>query len=51
MKLRRSALAALLLLATCNEEHTGNAPGPGLESSHAALGVVPASEIATWTHM
>ena len=47
MKLRRSAVAALLLLATCNEDHPRN--GPGFESSHAALGVVPASEVATWT--
>ena len=47
MKLRRSAVATLLLLATCTEDHHGN--GPGLESSHAALGVVPASEIASWT--
>lgn len=49
MKLRTSAVGALLLLATCNEDHPGNAPGPGLESSPAALGVVPASEVATWT--
>jgi len=37
----------LLLLATCNEDHPGNRPR--LESSRAALGTVPASEIATWT--
>ena len=49
MRLRRSAVLALLLLATCNEDHPGSTPGSGLESSHAALGVVPASEVATWT--
>jgi len=51
MRLRRSVLAALLLLATCNEDHLGKTPGSALESSHAALGVVPASEVATWTRI
>ena len=51
MKLRRSAVAALLLLATCTEDHPGHAPGSRVESSHAALGTVPASEIATWTRI
>jgi hypothetical protein len=46
MKLRRSAVAALLLLATCTEDHLGD--GPRFESSHAALGIVPATEVATW---
>ena len=49
MKLRRSAVVALLLLATCNEDHSGN--GAGVESSHAALGTVPASEVASWTRI
>ena len=49
MRLRRSTVVVLLLLATCNEEHPGNVPGPGVESFRASLGVVPASEVATWT--
>ena len=49
MKLRRSAVGALFLLATCSENQPGNAPSSGsLESSHAALGIVPATEVATW---
>ena len=48
MKLLRSALGALFLLATCSENQPGNAPGSRVESSRAALGVVPASEVATW---
>ena len=47
MKPRRSAIGTLLLLATCSETDPGN--DPRLESSHAALGTVPATEIATWT--
>jgi MYXO-CTERM domain-containing protein len=49
MKLRRSTVVALFLLATCNEDHPGN--GSRVESSHAALGVIPASEVATWTRV
>jgi hypothetical protein len=49
MKLRRSAVVALNLLAACNEDHPADRPDPGMESTHAALGVVPASEVATWT--
>jgi len=49
MKLQGSAVVALLLLATCNENNRGTTPGRGVESSHAALGTVPASEVATWT--
>ena len=45
----RPALATLLLLAACCENDPGNAPASGTESSHAALGKVPASEVATWT--
>ena len=49
MKLRRSAVGALFLLATCSENQPGSAPSSGsLESSHAALGVVPPTEVATW---
>jgi hypothetical protein len=51
MKLRRGVAGALLLLAACSDEHPGNRPGFRPESSHAALGVVPASEIATWTRI
>jgi len=47
MTLRRSAVFTLVLLATCNEHHPDN--GPGVQSSRAALGTVPASEFATWT--
>ena len=36
---------------TCNEDHLGKTPGPALATSHAALGVVPASEVATWTRI
>jgi N-acetylneuraminic acid mutarotase len=49
MHLRRSALPALLLLATsCDRD-----PGKNLrvDSTRAALGSVPASERATWTHL
>jgi hypothetical protein len=45
----RLALAALLLLATCSEPNPGN--DPRIESAHAALGTVPASESATWTRV
>ena len=51
MNLRISAVGALLLLASCTQDHSGDTTGPGLESSHTALGVVPASEIATWTRV
>jgi hypothetical protein len=37
MKLRRSAVGVLPLLATCSEEDLGD--GPRLESSHAALAI------------
>ena len=47
MKFQRSVVAAVLLLATCNDDHHGNSTRP--ESSRAALGVLPAGEIATWT--
>ena len=51
MKFRRSMLAALVLLATCNEDHSGRASDPRVESSHSALGTVPATEKATWTRV
>ena len=49
MQLRRSAVLALPLLATCCE----NDPGDRLrvESSRAAVGTVPATEVATWTRL
>jgi MYXO-CTERM domain-containing protein len=49
MKLRNSAAATLLLLTTCSENDPGNSPR--LESSHLALGTVPATEVATWTRI
>jgi hypothetical protein len=51
MKLQRSAAVVLLLFSTCNQDNPANTPGPGVEFSHAALGVVPASEVATWTRI
>jgi MYXO-CTERM domain-containing protein len=48
-QLKMGAVAALLLLATCSEAPPGNEPR--LESSHAALGSVPATESATWTRI
>jgi hypothetical protein len=39
----------LLLLSACSEAPPGNEPR--LESSHAALGTVPATESATWTRI
>lgn len=47
MKLQNSAAVAFLVLATCAE---GTAPenGTSVESARAALGKVPASEVATW---
>ena len=52
MKLRRSVGGALLLLTACTENGSGHAPGSGRAiSSHAALGTVPASEVATWTRV
>jgi len=44
-----SALAFLLLLTTCSAPNPDNRPR--VESSHMALGTVPASEIATWTRV
>ena len=47
MKPRNGALAALFLLATCNEE----SPQPSsanVESAKQALGTIAASEVATW---
>jgi hypothetical protein len=41
--------AVLLLLSACSETYPGNEPR--LESSHAALGTVPATESATWTRI
>jgi hypothetical protein len=52
MNLRRSSVVVFLLIASCSESHVGNAPTPGgLRSSRSALGVVPASESATWTRV
>ena len=48
---RKNALAVLLLLAGCSENNPGKVPGPVLPSRHAARGVVPASESATWTRV
>jgi hypothetical protein len=42
-------VVALLLLTTCCENDPGNSPR--LESSHLALGTVPAAESATWTRI
>jgi len=42
-------VVALLLLTTCCETDPGNSPR--LESSHLALGTVPATESATWTRI
>ena len=47
MQLRKSAVPALLLLATCCDRDPGQRPR--VESSRAALGTVPATEKATWT--
>jgi hypothetical protein len=43
------ALVALFLLVSCSAPNPDN--GPGIESSHLALGTVPASEVATWTRV
>jgi hypothetical protein len=51
MKLQRNIVGALLLLAACSEDHSGDTPRSKVGSSHAALGTVPASEIATWTQI
>jgi len=51
MRMRSGAIGALLLLATCTEEHPGDTPGSRLESAHAALGNVPPTEVATWTRV
>jgi hypothetical protein len=48
-QLRVGALMGLLLVATCSEAPPGN--DPQIESSHAALGTVPATESATWTRI
>ena len=48
-RLRTSALSALLLLASCSPSNPGRSPR--LESSHRALGTVPASEKGTWTKL
>jgi hypothetical protein len=49
MQLRKSAVPALLLLATCCDRDPGTRPR--VESSRAALGTVPATEKATWTRL
>ena len=49
MKLRNSAAATLLLLTTCSGTDPGSSPR--IESSHLALGTVPATESATWTRI
>jgi len=51
MKLQRNIVGALLLLATCSEDHSGDTLGSRPESSRAALGTVPGSEIAIWTQI
>ncbi len=49
MQLRKSAVPALLLLATCCDRDPGDSPR--VESSRAALGTVPPTEKATWTRV
>ena len=49
MQLRRNVVPVLLLLSTCCERDQGNRSR--VESSRAALGVVPATEKATWTRL
>jgi len=49
MQLRKSAVPALLLLAICCDRDPGS--GPLVESSRAALGTVPPTEVATWTRV
>ena len=51
MKLRSRAMGLVLLLAACSEDHSGDGTGLRPISSHVALGIVPASETATWTHV
>ncbi len=51
MKLLGRALGAVLLLAACSEEHSSDGLGSRPISSHAALGIVPATETAIWTHV
>jgi hypothetical protein len=51
MKLRNSAVGAVLLLAACTENNPSELLGSRPPSSHSALGVVPATEIATWTRV
>jgi hypothetical protein len=48
-RLRMGVMAALLLFATCSEPSPSK--DPRLESSHAALGTVPATESAAWTRI
>ena len=47
MKATNGAIVGLLALATCNGE-TQKDDSPTIESSQAALGKVPASEVAVW---
>ena len=47
MKPRNGAIAALLFLATCNEDVQKD-NSPNIESAKAALGVVPPTEVAVW---
>ena len=51
MKLRSRAMGLVFLLAACSEDHSGDGTGLRPISSHVALGIVPASETATWTHV
>ena len=51
MKLRSSAVGAVLLLAACSENSPENVRGSHPVTSRSALGVVPSTEIATWTRV
>ncbi len=51
MKPLGRAMGAVLLLATCSEEHSSDGLGSRPISSHVALGIVPATETATWTRV
>ena len=51
MKLQSRAVGAALLLAACCENSPAHIPGSRPVSSHSALGIVPATEIATWTRV
>ena len=51
MKLRSRAVGVLLLLAACSENNPGDVLGSSPVSSRSALGIVPATEIATWTRV